>query len=582
MGIDMVTMREDEISSLVRKNETYLKSYLRKTENLAGIDPKDPGLSYIHRELIGVIESAVIAFLCPGSKFHGNKAAMEHAAFLAEIMNCSLNGDGTLNTVNIASPPDTGFVVNRIGSLLILLYRRKPDGGTGIVTPLKNYMLKASEALLTGGVHTANHRWVISAALAYGHHFLKKPGYVRRIDGWLAEGIDIDSDGQFSERSSGIYSPVIVEALIRIARLLDKDELIDIARRHLETMLYYLHPDGRLDTLSSRRQDVACPASPERYYLPYLFMAARDSNGQFAGAAKLIAEGGITKPQEALVGFLGEPELYRPIPPPEPIPQKYHRFFKGSGLVRVRDNRMGASIFGRTDSHGVQVSGLSRNATFFSYFNGKASLQSLRIAPLFFSMGYFQFSGIEEIFGGYRLSEILEVPYFDQLDTDRHDPGGIYPLTSADGRFWGKMGFAVRKRINLQKLSTRVDIVEEEGGFTITITCSGTGRVPVAIEFSFSREGSISQVASIPQAAPLFQSGVEVNSQQPLFLAKEYGEYTCKGDTILFGPGETLHDWTPLLQKEVFGITPERMNNEQLVYSTVYTPFTKTIRVCSK
>ena len=68
----------------------------------------------------------------------------------------------------------------------------------------KEFLLKAGEALVTGGIHTPNHRWVVSAGLARLYALFGDERYVKRIDQWLAEGIYIDSDGQFPERSRNL------------------------------------------------------------------------------------------------------------------------------------------------------------------------------------------------------------------------------------------------------------------------------------------------------------------------------------------------------------------------------------------
>lgn len=118
---------------------------------------------------------------------------------------------------------------------------------------LEAFLCRAGEALITGGIHTPNHRWVVSAALARYHHLFPDPRYLARIEQWLAVGFDLDSEGQFTERSTGIYDEVSDQAFILMAWLLDRPALFDLPRKNLETLLYFLHPNDEIATDISHR-----------------------------------------------------------------------------------------------------------------------------------------------------------------------------------------------------------------------------------------------------------------------------------------------------------------------------------------
>ena len=109
--------------------------------------------------------------------------------------------------------------------------------------------------MLTGGCHTPNHRWVITAALALLYQIFEMPELVARADEWLAEGMDITADGEWTERSNGIYNHVSDIALYYTATLLGRPELLEYVRRNLRMMMYLVHPSGEVVTDYSGRQD---------------------------------------------------------------------------------------------------------------------------------------------------------------------------------------------------------------------------------------------------------------------------------------------------------------------------------------
>ncbi len=126
------------------------------------------------------------------------------------------------------------------------------------------------------GAHNANHRWVISSALARIDSFYPSPALKKRIDVWLNEGIDLDPDGQYTERSVGSYSSICCEMFITMGRLMKRENLVDVARKNLDMTLHYIQPGGEVFTDTSGRQESDEISDVPGYYFSYLYFVKRD------------------------------------------------------------------------------------------------------------------------------------------------------------------------------------------------------------------------------------------------------------------------------------------------------------------
>lgn len=514
-----------------KRNDALVESLLKRQNT----DPKSRWLGayadanglYSAGSASHVLETFTASFVHPASHYYGNQTLMERMSLAAAFLERTQSPEGfiSLLSTNFNSPPDTGFVVHQVGTAgaVARLY-----GQDQIVRLVQPFLQKAGNGLAVGGIHTPNHRWVVSSALAQIHDLFPDRRYLNRIDQWLAEGIDIDSDGQFTERSMLTYNVVCNRAFIVLAAKLKRPELLDPVRKNLHAMLYLLHADGELVTEISRRQDVNTRGDAGRYWFALRYMAIADGDGQFAALAKSLTPANAT-----LAAMLEYPQLSRPLPSTAPLPDNYEKTFPGLGIVRVRRQATSATVI------------LTGNSRFFSLRHGDAVINSVRFATAFFGKGQFIPSHSGRQMAHFNLAQSITAPYYQPLDR---------PVDSHD---WIAVRLQ-RKQSPVCKLDQKATIAETNRGFRLQIQALGTPDVPLAVEINF-REGGI--------VTDCVKSSTEPDSW---VLVKGQGTYTSGKNRIRFGPGMGEHMYT-----QIRGADPKLSGPS--VYLTGYTPFDHTI-----
>ncbi|GAB3643024.1 hypothetical protein [Spirosoma arcticum] len=482
------------------------------------------------------VRRAACALSCPESAHYRSNALLGEMAGAIQYLLKVQHADGTLDlpATNFHSTPDTGFIVKRLTTAYALLVRSETPAMESVLAQLKSFLQRAGEALIVGGIHTPNHRWVVSAALTKLNTLWPDTRYVARIDQWLAEHIDMDAEGQYNERSTLIYSPLTNRLLITIATGLNKPDLLDYVRRNLALALYYLHPNGELVTEASGRQDKALIGTPEGYYYAYRYMALQDKNGEMAALCRWIEKTMLPKAVYYLDYLLDDPAIWRELPANQLLPTNYVKDFPKSGLVRIRRGGWDGTL-------------LSANPVWLTFHKGNAVLQGIRLAASFFGKGQFQTESISRQGDSWILTQSLEGPYYQPYP----------PETIPSDGDWEKMPRSNRKQSEIQQLKSQVTISEIQGGLQAQIQITGTEGVPVAVELIFRPGGTFTGVSPHP-------------SRANAYLLSESGTYTVQADTITFGPGKVLHK-----NVQLRGSLPAF--DAPTVYLTGFTPFTHTL-----
>ena len=560
------TAKEDTelMKKLLLNNDAKVKSIVDKV-------PMDSNIRFSNfRPLAGAIAAMTASISNSGSVYYKSKVLAEKLNQLMDIMLKEQYSDGTLDAGgNRQSPPDTAFILEYICPAVAVLNLEKQKDLEVLRDKMKTFIVNAGEAMVTGGVHTPNHRWVVSAALANINFLYPDAKYVRRIDQWLAEGIYINADGHYSERS-GIYSAVIDKALITTARLLNRPELLDIVHKNLTTYFYYIEPNGDLVTVDSRRQDQFMDITIAKFYLQYRYMAIRTNNPVFVYMAKTI-ENLPDFTNETLSGsllfFMENKDLRKPLPVVVKVENDYEKFFALSNLARIRRGNTAVTLFGGNDKPLMIVSGRSSNPNFLMYRKGDAILKYMRLSTLFFRMGYFSSDGIVKEGNKYILKETKEADYYQPLAEEFRKADGDYTLSpSQDGRFWNKMDFDSRTKSNVKKQVTVIEITENNGSLNLDFKVDGPPNVEVTIEMCFKEGSSI--------------TGAAMDEKNNYFLNSGLGKLSMGADSIQFGPGKVEHHNIDNLDSEEYTYHQGTLHTDGVhVYITGFTPFRHTMTI---
>ena len=511
LNVDGSVSKPEWLVKSIRDNDASVKSY-------APSKITDPSNKYVggyvdYSNLVnaghnnGFLINACVAISSPESTYYRSPQLLKDIEEVIACLHELQHDDGTIDLIdtNFHSTPDTGFMVRVLAPAYALFKAAAIQGAEKALNSLERLLKNAGNAFVYGGLHTPNHRWVVCAALTQLNLLWPDERYTKRINQWLAEKIDLDPDGQYTEKSTGGYSGTVDHCLVTMSIGLKNPAFLEPVRKNLQMMHYYLHPNGEVVTEASNRQDKGTVASMDGYYYACRYLAILDNDGQMAELCRIIEKKNPNVANGRLIDILQAPLLWKELPATKPLPISYAKAFPYSGVARIRRNEWDATI-------------LSNNAGWLTFHKEKVMLQAMRVASSFFGKGQFQSSVISQEGDKWILKSSLEGVYYQPYPEDKI-PG--------DGD-WSKMPKANRTQSEIQRLNTVISIKETKNGLEVDIDISGTDHVPVSLELVF-RPGGV------------FAGLEEITPNQTYVLKGKEGKYSVDNQTISFGPGKAGH-----------------------------------------
>ncbi|GGA02088.1 hypothetical protein GCM10008018_55360 [Paenibacillus marchantiophytorum] len=568
---------------LVKINDDYTASTL-------GRQILDPNSKYVggvidetgiaranHMSTPSIMACWASALVNPDSRYYHDEKLLTAFEMAADFILNRQHADGTvsLGSTNYNSPPDTAFVVGGVTQFYQLLEAHDWAAVKPAAAKLKLFLERTIPAMLTGGCHTPNHRWVITAALALLYEIFPMPELVARADEWLAEGMDITEDGEWTERSNGIYNAVSDIALYHTAKLFNRPDLLDGVRRNLNMMVYLIHPSGEVVTDYSGRQDFGETYDMATYFLIYRLMAAHDRNPLFAAmsdyAGTFIRKSEAVN-NHALLGMLLYPETAIEDLERAELPERYtlmlnekHPMEKhlkqidrvghhmkiqhssmhvafGAPIVRIRDREQSVTIMPLAPS-------------FFSLRHGKVRLLGMKLSTSF-SPGIIKFNHLTAAESGYKLNIVMEKGYNGPI------PQPFLPEAAQQGQVspWYLLPHQHRPMTHLQTHEIQAEIVQGDSEWQIRIHSDAREDVFTQLSFILGDEGQVS-------GEDLADAG-----DGKYFLKSGGMRYEAEGDAIEISSGAYEH-FLPALREDQHPI------GCRYVHVNLVTPFDRTFTI---
>lgn len=501
--------------------------------------------SATHAETAGFIQYMGLSYCSKDSEFYNNPEIFERIIIGIKFMESKQRESGfiDLRDRNYDSPPDTAFV---LGGFYPISWMAKNiagiEKGNELYEAFRPFIVKAASSITDhGGFHTPNHRWIILGALCGSNEMYSELNCQSEIDMYLKEGIDLNDDGIYSEKSI-LYSAHINRKLIDAYYFLKSDYILENIAKNCRCIADLMNDDTSILTSISIRQDNGTHVFPYEFLSCFYFAAKHTGDMRLFSAIDKICAKNPVKDFMLIYLFARNPEwLDDDFETPE-FKQPETKLFEDTGIWTLHRDELDVFVMkGITTQMCIRYGEVYIKAIklFAPYFNeatylGRELVETENGVKMFIRPNYGLEQGIH--MPGYwkplgRPVSFEELPYHnlkDRIRTPRPDIEYVFEITKT------------------------------EDGIDLTVSSNGgIDGAHMALQFDFELPGSVITENTYEQ----------ISTPRNTILTSGYLTYRKGIHAVKIGPGFFEHNM----------LTPDVTN--YTVNMTANLPVNKTVHI---
>lgn len=513
---------------------------------------------------LGFIKTAICCYCCKDSRHYKERKLLDDIEKYSYIGISKLNEDGTNTMFQSNFRTGEQFGLERMSRPLLVFnkYLTDDEEERRAHKAVCELVERLAVGCLNGGFHTPNHRWVETAGLLTARRALMEAGFttytdkmLEKANRYLAEGIDCDEVGEWSERSAGMYNEHCDRVMLHIYEMTGNEEYYDAAYRNLMLMRYYINDDMSMFTQNSHRKDKGEVGSMPMFYkattyfsdiyvLNYVRAAYLKKDAFLASLACDIFDSGTFGARHVLweiESFLLYPDMatweFEKVD--GTIPSEYEIYQPKSNIVRKKTKNATFSLIADNPS--------------FMHIDAGGIHMKMRMCSSFFAVAQFIPQKLEKTEHGYKLEMVAHGEYKLPLD----DPDGV-----TTKEYW-TIDYKARKAIQQIDLDMSVETVFTEDGADFYVSVTGCDKVPTKLELAIN-PGLLCEVGD---AAMMTKSGGSLFSRGTTLRLESSGGSVCEIDGLFC---------THLYAEDMRG-SLDPIDGAFTVYATDYAPLEKKI-----